>query len=378
MMQRQAPLEIPSLDGIRAFSFLIVFLAHAGLAEIVPGGLGVTVFFFLSGYLITTLMRDELSKTGSTSLSHFYLRRALRILPPFYLVLTLGVILSVLGVLDGPPSISAVRAQALHYINYWLVWRGYQGQVPGMAVYWSLAVEEHFYLLFPAIFAVLHRKLGTPTQRVLVLWSICALVLVWRCVLVTAFETSTDRTYLATDTRLDSILYGCALALVGNPALDPERPGGRTLWLGVLLPAGLSLMLFSLLYREPAFRETFRYSLQGISLYPIFVCAIRYPTFGPFKILNLPWVRHVGVLSYSLYLTHHAVIYGIERWVHILPLFQGLLSFAVALAVAEGIWRTVERPCAKLRKRLAYSMEGVAPSGGQSAPEGQLKSHESV
>src|SRR5689334_10066848 len=78
---------IPSLDGIRAAAVGLVFLAHAGLNERVPGNFGVTVFFFLSGFLITTLLRMEFDKTGRISLKAFYPRRTLRILPPMYLVL---------------------------------------------------------------------------------------------------------------------------------------------------------------------------------------------------------------------------------------------------------------------------------------------------
>src|SRR5437016_5429614 len=78
---------IPSLDGIRAVAFLFVFVAHAGLGNVVPGGFGVTIFFFLSGYLITTLMRREAERSGTVSLRIFYARRFLRIFPPFYLVL---------------------------------------------------------------------------------------------------------------------------------------------------------------------------------------------------------------------------------------------------------------------------------------------------
>src|SRR5258708_26476857 len=95
----RAPFHIPSLDGLRAVSFFIVFAAHAGLDRIVPGGFGVTVFFFLSGYLITTLMRMEAEATGHVSLKNFYLRRALRILPPFYIVLLAATALSELYVL---------------------------------------------------------------------------------------------------------------------------------------------------------------------------------------------------------------------------------------------------------------------------------------
>src|ERR1700744_5136869 len=78
--------KIPSLDGVRAVSFLVVFAAHSGLDWIVPGRLGVNIFFLLSGYLITTLMIREREKTGWISLKLFYARRALRIFPPMYFI----------------------------------------------------------------------------------------------------------------------------------------------------------------------------------------------------------------------------------------------------------------------------------------------------
>src|ERR1700730_1134803 len=84
--------HIPSLDGIRALSVLLVFFAHAGLDRVVPGGLGVTIFFFLSGYLITTLLRVEYQKNLRVSVRHFWLRRVLRIMPPFYAVLCATVV----------------------------------------------------------------------------------------------------------------------------------------------------------------------------------------------------------------------------------------------------------------------------------------------
>src|SRR5713101_6087815 len=80
-------LYIPSLDGIRAISFFLVFFSHAGLGGIVPGGFGVSVFFLLSGFLITTLLRAEFARYQRISLGSFYLRRVLRILPPLYITL---------------------------------------------------------------------------------------------------------------------------------------------------------------------------------------------------------------------------------------------------------------------------------------------------
>src|SRR5207244_9669139 len=96
---KEGAFHIPSLDGIRAISFFTVFLAHAGLAGIVPGYFGLSIFFFLSGFLITTLLRMEYDQTGKVSLKQFYLRRVLRIFPPFYLVLLVATVLSGVGFL---------------------------------------------------------------------------------------------------------------------------------------------------------------------------------------------------------------------------------------------------------------------------------------
>ena len=84
MTVKSAKFYIPSLDGIRAIAFLIVFISHAGLGKIVPGGFGVTIFFFLSGYLITTQLRREHERSHKIDFKKFYMRRILRIWPPFY------------------------------------------------------------------------------------------------------------------------------------------------------------------------------------------------------------------------------------------------------------------------------------------------------
>src|SRR5947209_14639069 len=109
---RASSFSIPSLDGIRACAMLLVFAAHAGLNERVPGNFGVTVFFFLSGYLITTLMRVEFGRTGTISLRAFYLRRVLRIFPPMYLVLAGASLLTVTGLLEGSVRLDALVPQA--------------------------------------------------------------------------------------------------------------------------------------------------------------------------------------------------------------------------------------------------------------------------
>jgi peptidoglycan/LPS O-acetylase OafA/YrhL len=352
-------LHLPSLDGIRAVSFLLVFLAHAGLNDIVPGGFGVTVFFFLSGYLITTLLRIEFDTYKTISLRQFYLRRALRILPPFYLVLALSVLAASVGVLPDGFRGSAVATQALHFANYRIALHGSAGMPAGTGVYWSLAVEEHFYLLFPMFFVALRRAKLSARSQVTFVWGICALVLVWRCVLVLALHSKSDRTYMATDTRVDSILFGCALAIWGNPALDGLGKLSESTYKWILLPAGCAILIATFAYRAPIFRETLRYTLQGIALYPLFVVAVRWPTWGPFRLFNVRPIAFVGVLSYSLYLVHHVVLSALEPRV---PggLFRGVLALALSGGLAWTSYKFVEKPCALLRKKLT---RGTKPAG---------------
>ena len=340
---------IPSLDGLRAVSFMIVFLAHAGATGI-PGGFGVTVFFFLSGFLITTLLRLEVQASARVDFSHFYLRRVFRILPPFYVVLALAYgIVFVRGLWHEIDSASAL-SQVLHYSNYWIATHGWGGIAPGTGVYWSLAVEEHFYLVFPALYALLVRSGMSAHSQRNVLWALCACGLLWRFVLVLVMHSGTDRTYLTTDGRFDSMLFGCALAVYGNPALDLARQDRPSVRDAILLALGL---LAAFVIRNDVFRETLRYSIQGLCLHPVFVAAIRYPNWLPFRFLNLRPVRYLGLLSYSMYLLHQVVIMAIAA---IGPMGQwplALASLLVTFALASLMYRLVEKPFARVRKKLA-------------------------
>jgi peptidoglycan/LPS O-acetylase OafA/YrhL len=344
--------HIPSLDGLRAVSFLLVFVAHAGLERMVPGGFGVTVFFFLSGFLITTLLRSEFEKNGAINLRHFWLRRVLRILPPFYLVLAGAVLLSY--AIDPPGTLStpALAAQALQYTNYWVIAHQYDGQPPGTGVYWSLAVEEHFYLAFPWLFIAMQRYRLSGRGQALCLWMLCALVLLWRVILVGMYHAPTLRTYMGSDTRIDSILFGCALAVWKNPVLD-DVPLDERRWKYGYLPAAVVLLFACLYVRGDEFRETLRYSLQGVALTAVFIAAIRFSRWPIFALLNTRLMEFIGLLSYSLYLLHLAVIYGVARTVpNVSSIAQGALSLAIAVALAWLIYVTVEKPCARLRRKL--------------------------
>ena len=345
--------HIPSLDGLRAVSFLLVFVAHAGLERYVPGGFGVTIFFFLSGFLITTLLRAEFEKNGVVSLRHFWLRRTLRILPPFYLVLLAALVLS--WSIDPPGTLyaPAVVSQLFQYTNYWIIGQGFEGQPAGTGVYWSLAVEEHFYLVFPWVFIALQRARLSGRRQALFFWSLCGLVLLWRSYLVFHGHAELNRTYMGSDTRVDSILFGCALAVWHNPVLDPPVLNERR-WKYGYAPAAAVVLLACMFIRGDSFRETLRYSLQGGALTVIFVAAIAYHRWAAFAWLNTPVLNFLGLLSYSLYLVHLAVLMEIERalptW-H--PVIRGILSLGVAVAISWSIYTCVEKPAARLRRRLS-------------------------
>jgi hypothetical protein len=209
--------HIPSLDGVRALAFLIVFISHAGLKDLVPGGFGVTIFFVLSGYLITSLLRVEVERYGEIDIRSFYLRRAFRILPMLYLTLTVAILLGLAGETGGPVTLAAVLSQVLHWSNYYLIAHGPDSVVAGTIVLWSLAVEEHFYLLFPVLFRFTGRRLSRQALGWL-LASACAACLCWRLVLILVLHQPGVRTELGTDTRFDGLLFGCLMAVVANPA----------------------------------------------------------------------------------------------------------------------------------------------------------------
>ena len=328
--------KIPSLDGIRAISFLLVFIAHAGLDKWVPGGFGVTVFFFLSGFLITTLMRLEYQASGEVNLKHFYLRRILRIWPPFYIVLFVAAI--AMGATFKP-----FLAQLLHVTNYWSIYHGVEGMPPGTGVYWSLAVEEHFYLGFPLLYLGMQKMKLSNRQQALAIYALCTVVLAWRCYLVLVAHVSTDRTYMGTDCRIDSILFGCALAIYGNPVVDGTRVRLRS-----IVPAVIAL-LACLLIRGDVFRETLRYTIQGAGLTALFVAAIQ---FAPHILNNAP-LRFIGLLSYSLYLLHFVVIFSIEQVLPLIPhVVQMIVAFLVSVALSWLIYILVEKPAAGLRRKL--------------------------
>lgn len=342
--------QIASLDGWRAVAIAIVFLSHAGLGRIVPGGLGVTIFFFLSGYLITTLLVREYRASERINVRHFYLRRLLRLTPPLLLVLLLTYGLTHAGIFSGHATWPGFLAQLFYFANYYSLFFDAGQTLPqGTGVFWSLAVEEHFYFVFPALFIFLMRR-ADQRRIALYLAGLCVLVLVWRSVLVMHLGVSMERTYYATDTRIDSILFGCILALLQLPAaLHARLHSAAMRRAGVAL--GIALLLLSLVVRNDVFRETWRYTLQGVALMPLFFYSVSCPQSLPFRWLNLRWVQRVGVYSYSIYLSHEVLLSNSD-WVSANPVLNIAVALACSLAFAMLVDRCIDAPLRRVRARF--------------------------
>ena len=263
------------------------------------------------------------------------------------------IVLGLTGVVKAEMSGVAVLAQFAHLTNYYLVAYGSDTApvVPFTVPFWSLAVEEHFYLLFPFALLLLTRKFSfSKTAAFLAL--ACGAVLLWRCVLVFGLDVSSFYVYNATDTRIDSLLFGCILGLWCNPALDSStsKVSGRT-WLFLSI-VGVAMLLVSFVVRADAFRDTARYTLQGLGLFPLFYCAVRYHRLPVFAWLDSRPMRALGLISYTFYLSHEAAIYLVGKALGNDGALRAVCGFAVAVAFSAACYVLVERRFARLRRRL--------------------------
>lgn len=367
---------IPSLDGMRAIAVLLVFFSHAHFTKLIPGGFGVTIFFFLSGYLITTLLAREYDREGRIAFGAFYLRRLLRLSPPLLITLAIAIGLHFAGVLKGVVDPSVVLSQIFYYYNYFSLYGGpapYMGgldgalvganashTIPGLGLLWSLSVEEHFYLIWPLVFVAIARKfMGIPHMMGLIV-----LILIWRAIRVFAFGDPEWVIHISTDTRIDMLLFGCLLALMNwRDASSRIFPQGGAKYAVIAL--AVALILMTLVIREEAFRLTLRYTLQGIAMMPLFYYAVAHHNSPIFKPLNWAPARIIGQYSYTIYLGHYVIMSGIvgNGIAADGSLMLVILSAVLTFIYAAAMHRWVEQPSHILRKRISsVSAERAARS----------------
>jgi peptidoglycan/LPS O-acetylase OafA/YrhL len=345
-----------------------VFLSHGGLKTIVPGDLGVTIFFVLSGFLITTLMREEYTAQGSISFRAFYLRRFLRLMPPLVIVTAIAVALSLTSALGSPFTPTGLLSVLCYFSNYFRILHGPIGLPPGLGVTWSLAIEEHYYLLYPPL-ALALLKFGRPMFSAMSLALLCALILAWRCWLK-LHGGSEDHLSMGTDTRVDAILIGCLFAMIRNPWLDSVPVANRARDLS-LASACLGLLIATFLWRSDFFRMTFRYTLQCLAIAGLLHLAVTRAQIVPFRWLNTRALVYLGAVSYTVYLSHYLALVWAQAHVSALGRVAVVAVAAiVTLGIAFLVREWVERPCAALRRRLHHAFVARAPSPARAIAEG--------
>lgn len=351
--------RIPSLDGLRAISIAMVLASHTAvgipavakhpllLYTIFNGNRGVSVFFVISGFLITSLLLKEEESSGNISLGRFYIRRAFRILPPFWMLLLSLVILWKLGTIQTTwPHLGIAFVFLRDYIwGDW--WTGHS---------WSLSVEEQFYLLWPATLVSVGRRKA--------LWIATSLILAAPVIRVFShlFITGTTGNLqtLMFHFRLDSLMFGCALAIVSRHAKFRAIVERLLHWQGVLIALVFFLFVSGYLMQklQGYYMFPFGYSLEGIVIsYLLLYFVTKHESVGG-KILNSKLLVHIGLISYSLYLWQqvflHPPLDAPSLWsASLLGRFP--LNLIASFVAAEVSYRLVEIPCLAMRHRF----EGV-------------------
>jgi peptidoglycan/LPS O-acetylase OafA/YrhL len=349
---------IPTLDGWRAVAILAVIASHAGHSyseahghasffdRIASGTHGVNLFFAISGLLITSRLLEEWDTSGGVSLKRFYTRRAFRILPPALLYLGVVALLGTLGLL--PVVWSEFVAATLFFRNYLPVILGPNGAGFFTSHYWSLGVEEHFYLFWPALLLLAGRKRALPVAIV-----VAVLVAVWRhfeawreIMLYNAIQP----TYFArSDTRIDSIMWGVVAALALS---RPEVRAFVERYLSTIVYLALVALYGAIVYRfgtRPTYWEA--------SIVPVLIVGtVLRPRSVLGRVLELPVMRWIGRLSYSLYLWEFFFVYypGVPSTLGVWQTFP--LNLIATVVCASASYYLVERPLIRVGHRRAPAM----------------------
>jgi peptidoglycan/LPS O-acetylase OafA/YrhL len=353
----------PALDGLRGVAILLVFGKHAfDWPE--EGGLGVDLFFVLSGFLITSLLLEERSRRGRVSLRQFYRRRSLRLFPALFAML-----LAYLAVKAAEGDlVTTLRplAVAVSYTANLALANG--STMPGeLRHLWSLAQEEQFYLLWPPVLLLAIRY----RPRWLVQLTIVAIVIV-------AFErarlagggASLDRVYFAPDTHAEPLLVGCLFGIWqinGLPPLLARSDIRRRLALAAAVLYVTATLVFHdmwlALYGTPLFTL-----LAGLAA--IIVLSAARDEAGIARLLQVRPLVSLGRISYGLYLWHVPVLAAFGAAALAGGALRSLAAVAVSIAIALASHRFVERPFLRRKYAPEYShgsgvLAPTAPAGAQ-------------
>ncbi len=369
---------IPSLDGLRALSILIVIMYHIllkgwpgtefsfPLSIIFHGSMGVNIFFVISGFLITRLLLQEEAESGTISLKNFYIRRAFRIFPAYYFLVLVLLALQLFSVLH-------LEARSwISTVFYFKYFSGFAYKDWETQHFWSLSVEEHFYLIWPLVF-IFFKKF-----RVHFAVFIVAMVIVMRFnVYYTVLHNTTFTDSLTFFQRADGLMIGCLGALF-EPRISAWIQKSRSILLNPLV----LILALGFICSDVLPEWNLKHHLHlGFLLIPlgigiktsvglvanVLIALLMFVSvYKPgawFNFLNTKPMRYIGRLSYSLYLWQQVILSD-----HLAPINKFPLNVIVIFAMANFSYYVIEKPFLRLKDKMRVRRSAPATPAAQTDP----------
>lgn len=341
--------RLPGLDGLRALAVILVLMLHTG---VFPGHGAIIIFYVLSGFLITWVLLSEESRWGQISLKTFWIRRALRIFPVFYVFWFVHLLFMDTSFQLVPEG---QRWSAFLYLSDY--YQAITGEERGAMTHtWSLGVEEKFYFLWPLGF----RALRTARSRAIALAALIAMVQVYRSWVAVGWDDPTYA-YFAFETRMDQLAIGCLTAVTIRARIGIGLwrllCGGP--WRSVIPLLAYFGISFVCMGRDHSLRVLYAFPIQTLACGWLVVHAIVWPKRGPLAWLSTRPLEALGRISYSVYLWQ---LVGIELVPVLWPeLSRGaamLLAWPVIIAISTVSYLAIEKPFLRYKRRFRRTEGG--------------------
>jgi len=341
--------RIPELDSLRGLAALAIMAFHLNPPAFAPGWTGVDLFFVLSGYLITGIILRHGEERGF--LKAFYARRGLRIWPIYYI--TLGVLVLANPYLPKPYSLESVPYYATYTQNVPLYWKGTAPSLPTFDHTWTLALEEQFYILWPALLLLSGRKRVVPVCLATIALAYMAREGGWF-----SYDHYSERLLIA---RCDGFALGGLLAAVLSGEITPRvRWGVAAVFVLAILyngwgivAAGSATGYLGLPTPPNPARTILAVGGLYFGLVGVVVLGV-----GSFWLLPLRWrpLAYLGQISYGMYLYHYPIFWAVDGFQlsYQQPWSTRTVKVGLTLLVAVASWHLVESPILRLKNRFRY------------------------
>jgi len=342
-----------SLDGLRGVAILLVLFFHGGI--LLTGGagfIGVDTFFVLSGFLITSLLIMEYDESNDISLRHFYLRRALRLLPALLTMLLVFVTIAFLS----EPRRDVIQEvygalQALFYFTNWAIMFSI-GTTSAFGHTWSLSLEEQFYLVWPLLLLFFLRK---SDRKSLLCWVLLGMFLsaatrVLLFVGSSVWAHHSDRMLVGPDTRADSLLAGCFAGIVVSSNLLPRwNLFIKALKISAMISI-IGLVLIGCFHPRTPWMMCVGWLLTSVFAAILITHLVSNSHSGIHWVFENPILVYIGRISYGLYVWHYPILIFMKQ--HQLP-WQNLGYLPPVFVVTLASYYLIESPCLRLKGRFA-------------------------